>query len=122
MKIFYHWGLESEMRKMTIKLDAIGMHLCTADLSYLPNVLIPSPLGHSGELLGLHEWDEEMLKEARGDYCGLWVRVPRSPLLVTPSLTRLSRPFIASGSPNVLVRHCTRIWREDTDGLDGEGH
>ena len=44
--------------------------LSLVDLAYL------SPTGETGELLGTHEWSEEMLKEARGDF--LFVHVSRS--------------------------------------------
>ncbi|KAF8872574.1 hypothetical protein BD779DRAFT_331964 [Infundibulicybe gibba] len=50
-KILYHWGLEEKLRKMTVKSDAISLSLF-----------------ESGELLGTHVWDQEMLREVRGEF------------------------------------------------------
>ncbi|TFK61683.1 FAD/NAD(P)-binding domain-containing protein [Pluteus cervinus] len=56
-KILYHWGLEEEVRKISFKSRAIHLLLC-----------------ESGEHLGKHHWDEEMLKEARGDFVAVYQR------------------------------------------------
>ncbi|KAL0945526.1 hypothetical protein HGRIS_001008 [Hohenbuehelia grisea] len=50
-KILYHWGLKDELHKIAIKSMAIDLILF-----------------ETGELLGKHIWDDELFREARGDF------------------------------------------------------
>ncbi|KAF8071521.1 hypothetical protein FPV67DRAFT_878314 [Lyophyllum atratum] len=50
-KILYHWGLEDEVRAIAIKSESISLLLY-----------------ESGELLGRHHWDEEVMKETKGEF------------------------------------------------------
>ncbi|KAK0218348.1 hypothetical protein EDD85DRAFT_961622 [Armillaria nabsnona] len=50
-KILYHWGLQDELRKIGVVSGAI-------------NICLQS----TGELLGKHIWDEEVLRETRGEF------------------------------------------------------
>ncbi|KAG5640233.1 hypothetical protein DXG03_009736, partial [Asterophora parasitica] len=50
-KILYHWGLAEEVRSIAIKSTSISLLLY-----------------ETGELLGKHHWDEEVMKETRGEF------------------------------------------------------
>lgn len=50
-KILFHWGLEKELRKISLKSQGIALNLF-----------------ETGELLGEHIWDEELLRESRGEF------------------------------------------------------
>ncbi|KAF5379818.1 hypothetical protein D9615_005791 [Tricholomella constricta] len=50
-KILYHWGLEDEVRAIAIKSESISLLLY-----------------ETGELLGKHHWDDEVMKETRGEF------------------------------------------------------
>ncbi|KAF8224334.1 FAD/NAD(P)-binding domain-containing protein [Tricholoma matsutake] len=50
-KIMYHWGLRKELQAIAINSQAINLLLC-----------------ETGEVLGTHVWQEEMLRETRGDF------------------------------------------------------
>ncbi|KAG6915954.1 hypothetical protein DXG01_009176 [Tephrocybe rancida] len=50
-KILYHWGLHKELEAIVLKSQAIDL------MSF-----------HTGERLGTHIWDEEMLRETRGEF------------------------------------------------------
>lgn len=50
-KILYHWGLQDELRKIGVVSGAIYIGI-----------------QNTGELLGTHIWDEEVLRETRGEF------------------------------------------------------
>ncbi|KAF7335441.1 6-hydroxynicotinate 3-monooxygenase [Mycena venus] len=50
-KILFHWGLKDKLRAISVKSEAI--HIVLDD---------------TGELLGTQLWDEEILRETRGEY------------------------------------------------------
>lgn len=50
-KVFYHWGLETQVRKLAIKSSSVSFRRM-----------------ESGESLGQHVWDEEVLRETGGDF------------------------------------------------------
>lgn len=50
-KILYHWGLEEDVRKIAVKSGGIELGISS-----------------TGESLGVHHWDDEMLREARGEF------------------------------------------------------
>ncbi|KAG6915296.1 hypothetical protein DXG01_012274 [Tephrocybe rancida] len=50
-KILYHWGLEHEVHAIAIKAESINLLLY-----------------ESGELLGTHRWEEEVLRDTRGEF------------------------------------------------------
>ncbi|EGN99370.1 hypothetical protein SERLA73DRAFT_90724 [Serpula lacrymans var. lacrymans S7.3] len=50
-KILFHWGLEAELRKISLTSEAIQLNIY-----------------ESGEILGTHFWEEEVLKETGGEY------------------------------------------------------
>ncbi|KAJ7471053.1 hypothetical protein FB451DRAFT_326145 [Mycena latifolia] len=50
-KILFHWGLKDRLKAISVKSEAI--HIV---------------LGDTGELLGTQVWDEELLRETRGEY------------------------------------------------------
>ncbi|RDB26397.1 6-hydroxynicotinate 3-monooxygenase [Hypsizygus marmoreus] len=50
-KILYHWGLQDEVRAIAIKSESISLLLY-----------------ESGELLGKHHWDDEVMKETKGEF------------------------------------------------------
>jgi len=50
-KILYNWGLEDEVRSIAIKSESLSILLY-----------------ESGEILGHHHWDEEVLKETQGEF------------------------------------------------------
>ncbi|KAF8071524.1 hypothetical protein FPV67DRAFT_878307 [Lyophyllum atratum] len=50
-KILYHWGLEEELKKIVYKSQAIDLLIF-----------------ETGELLGTHVWDEDMMRETRGEF------------------------------------------------------
>ncbi|KAK7037830.1 hypothetical protein VNI00_010791 [Paramarasmius palmivorus] len=59
-KIFFSWGYEQGLRAITLKSGALHLYLQS-----------------TGESLGTHVWDEEVLKETRGEFlfahhCDLW--------------------------------------------------
>ncbi|KAF8650592.1 hypothetical protein AX16_005177 [Volvariella volvacea WC 439] len=58
-KILYHWGLKDEMAKISTKSDAI-------------HLLLARNPAETGETVGVHHWNEEMLKEVRGDFVSLY--------------------------------------------------
>ncbi|KAH0585628.1 hypothetical protein H2248_008849 [Termitomyces sp. 'cryptogamus'] len=50
-KILYHWGLHDKLASIAVKSQMINL------MSF-----------HTGECLGPHVWDEEMLRETRGEF------------------------------------------------------
>ncbi|KAJ7149865.1 hypothetical protein C8R43DRAFT_1236415 [Mycena crocata] len=50
-KILFHWGLQDQLRDISVKSEAIQILL-----------------GTTGELMGTQHWDEELLRETRGEY------------------------------------------------------
>lgn len=50
-KILYHWGLAEQIKRVSFKSQAVTLNLY-----------------ESGDLLGHHVWNEEIIKETRGEY------------------------------------------------------
>ncbi|KAJ7112834.1 hypothetical protein C8R43DRAFT_133554 [Mycena crocata] len=50
-KILFRWGLQDQLRDISVKSDAIRILL-----------------GTTGELMGTQQWSEELLRETRGEY------------------------------------------------------
>ena len=74
-KILFHWGLEKELRKISLKSQGIALNLCQwSDVLLCLGALANSPLVETGELLGEHIWDEELLRESRGEFVFAHVR------------------------------------------------
>ena len=67
-KILYHWGLEAEVHSIAIKSQSIALSICTSSYLLPFEWLLTFLKDESGEFLGNHHWDEEVLKETRGEF------------------------------------------------------
>lgn len=75
-KILFHWGWEEEIRAISLTSDSIVLFLCEwlcVELSGSPTHLL---VDHDGEVIGTHQWEEEVLKETGGEY--LYVKVSKN--------------------------------------------
>ena len=87
-KILYHWGLEDEVRSMAIKSESLSLLLCMSSPLPIDQFLRYSQ-DESGEILGHHHWDEEVLKETQGEFLFAHVSIGSNvlwPLGLTPPL------------------------------------
>ncbi|KAJ7765864.1 hypothetical protein DFH07DRAFT_810066 [Mycena maculata] len=103
-KILLHWGLQDQLRAISVKSEAIQILL-----------------GNTGELLGTHRWDEELLKETRGEYlfahlsdllgllydeairCGADIRVGTTALSIDPAEGTIALDFGGVLHADVIV-------------------
>jgi salicylate hydroxylase len=74
-KILYNWGLEDEVRSIAVKSESISILLCM--LRHLSvRAFLRLFKDDSGEILGHHHWDEEVLKETQGEFVFAHVSIP----------------------------------------------
>lgn len=75
-KILYHWGLEEEVRSIAVRSESLTLAICTTSSSFVFEMALDMCEDETGEILGHHHWDEELLKEARGEFVFAHVRIP----------------------------------------------
>jgi salicylate hydroxylase len=85
-KILYHWGLDEEVKKVSYKSQAV----------VLSNY-------ETGDILGEHLWNEEVIKETRGEYRCISYEDLRQVLL---------RAALSTGA---VIRSKTRVVDIDAD-------
>jgi hypothetical protein len=69
-KLFYHWGLEDIISKMGKKSTSVDLQRCTylhsSHSEFTADLLYQTV--ESGEWMGTHIWEEEMIQETGGDF------------------------------------------------------
>ena len=79
-KVLFHWGLKDLMKEVGLTSHPLLFSQCTLPVDRLL-LDTESLLVHTGQLLGVQLWDDELLRETRGEFMLMTVRV-------IPQLTR----------------------------------